>query len=112
MGRECLGNNKRRTMMQNVTRPRMMKFRMTGLRLTGRKMLWLSLATLLLVLVVSAGVAQAQESANYNLTVNSMAGGNYGGGTLSSASYQLTMSSGNLIHVSTSSPGFELCSGF
>ena len=79
--------------MQNVTRPRMMQFRMRGFRMTGRKMLWLSLMTLLLVLVVSAGVAQAQESASYNLNVNSMTGGNYGGGTLSSASYQLTMSS-------------------
>jgi len=74
--------------------------------------MWITFMALFLVLLVSAGVAQAQESAGYNLSVNSVTGGNYGGGTLSSASYHLTMSSGNLIHVSTSSPGFELCSGF
>ena len=77
-----------------------------------RKMAWLTLVALLLALLVGVGVAQAQKSANYNLTLNSLAGGNRGGGTMTSASYTLVVSSGTLVRVSTTSPGYELCSGF
>jgi uncharacterized membrane protein len=81
-------------------------------RAIRRKMLWLFWTTLVLALVASAGVAHAQKSASYNVQLSSLAGGNYGGGTLSSTSYSLLISSGNLIRVSSTSTGYELCSGF
>jgi hypothetical protein len=77
-----------------------------------RKVLWLALVTLLLIVLVGARVAQAQDSANYNLTLNSWAGGNYGGGSSTSASYTLILSQGSAINVHTSSGGYALCSGF
>lgn len=77
-----------------------------------RKVAWLTLIAILLTLLVGVGAVQAQKSANYNLTLNSLAGGNRGGGTMSSASYTLVVSNGTLVQVSTTSPGYELCSGF
>ena len=77
-----------------------------------RKYVWLALITLLLTLLIGVGVVQAQASANYNMTLNSWAGGNYGGSTLTSASYSLVVSTGTHIQVSSTSAGYELCSGF
>ncbi len=77
-----------------------------------RKIAWLTLIALLLTLLVGVGAVQAQKSANYNLALNSLAGGNRGGTMMSSASYTLVVSSGTSIKVSTTSPGYELCTGF
>lgn len=77
-----------------------------------RKLVWLTLITLLLTLLFGVGVVQAQESANYNLMLNSWAGGNSGGSTLTSASYTLVVSTGTHVQVSSTSAGYELCSGF
>lgn len=77
-----------------------------------RKLIWLTLITLLLTTLVGSDIAQAQKSTHYNLTLNSLAGGNYGGGTFTSDSYTMIVSLGNLINVSSSSAGYELCSGF
>ena len=76
-----------------------------------RKIVWLALVSLLLTLLV-AGAVQAQESQNFNATLNSLAGGGYGGGTMESASYKLVVSTGTHIQVSSTSAGYELCSGF
>lgn len=77
-----------------------------------RKVIWLALVAILLTLLIGAGVAQAQELANYNLTLNSLAGGNYGGTTLTSASYTMVVSNGTMIKVSASGAKYSLCSGF
>lgn len=77
-----------------------------------RRITLLTVITLMLVLLLGVGVVQAQESENYNVMINSWAGGNYGGGTLSSASYTLVVSMGSHIQVHSTSAGYELCSGF
>lgn len=77
-----------------------------------RKILWLLLGTLLLTASLGSSVAYAQESENYNVMLNTWAGGNYGGTTLTSTSYKLILSSGGAIQVSSTSGGYELCSGF
>lgn len=77
-----------------------------------RKLTWLTITTLLLMMLAGAGIVQAQESTHYNMRLNSLAGGNYGGGTLTSTSYTMVVSLGNLVSVSSSSGGYEMCSGF
>jgi hypothetical protein len=76
------------------------------------KVVWLAVITLLLTLWVGAGAALAQDSENFNLTLNSWAGGNYGGTTVSSASYSMVISAGTMIKVQSTSAGYQLCSGF
>src|SRR5687768_4070247 len=80
-----------------------------------RKGVWLAAVTtlaLVLTLWIGIGTAQAQESENYNVMLNTWAGGNYGGGTASSASYTMTISTGMMIKIQSSSAGYQLCSGF
>jgi hypothetical protein len=77
-----------------------------------RKLLWLTLVTLLIALLAGVGVVQAQESPSYDLSLNSLAGGMQGGKTLTSASYTLVVNMGSVIQVSSTSAGYELCSGF
>lgn len=77
-----------------------------------RKLIYFTLITLMLTLFVGVGIVQAQKSNSYNLQLNSLAGGNYGGGTFTSTSYTLVASIGNLVKVRSSSVGYELCSGF
>jgi hypothetical protein len=79
------------------------------------KGVWLAIvATLALALTfwIGVGTVQAQESENYNLTLNTWAGGNYGGRVISSASYTMTISTGMLIKTQGVSTGYQLCSGF
>lgn len=74
--------------------------------------LWLVLVTILLALITTAGVVQAQESANYDLSLNSLAGGNHGGKVLTSTSYTLVSNFGTAVRVSVTNANYELCTGF
>lgn len=84
------------------------------------KRLWLPLLSLLFTLTIGAGTnistahaaPHKQESANYNVMLNSWAGGNYSGSTTQSASYMLIISTGGKIDTSTASAGYQLCTGF
>ena len=77
-----------------------------------RKMIWLVLVTMLLALIAGAGVVQAQESANYDLTLNSLAGGMQSGAVMTSTTYTLVTNFGPTVRVSISNANYELCTGF
>ena len=77
-----------------------------------RKMIWLVLVTMLLALIASAGVVRAQESANYDLTLNSLAGGMQSSEVMTSTAYTLVANFGPMVRISTTNANYELCTGF
>lgn len=78
----------------------------------SRKILYWNLLALLLILAAGIGAVQAQSSESYLLNINSLAGGSVGGGYLTSTSYQLLISTGSQVETSSSSAGYQLCTGF